>query len=302
MKRWLNLKEESSSDNFYWANPSDLVSNCLLWQNPNLDTSGTLKFILAAKEGEAEENQTKKVVVRLMNPLEDKGYRLFTDNFYSSPDLFFTLREHGIQACGTVRPNRKDLPKEIMDHKLPLVKNLPRGGFLFRKKGELIAAKWKDKKPVHLISTVPVGNAMDTAKRKVKENGAWVEKEFQCQAKAYPTSISWRSHDTINWGTVICEEGRQALNTCGCWSQVWRKSISSSGENRKQKSLCCTCSGSPHSVSVRCLWASHVCGTLFPALSHPSVVQIQWSHKNKIKEWNQKIKTTCWMNVPYFLD
>lgn len=69
-----------------------------------------------------------------------------------------------------------------MDHKLPLVKNLPRGGSLFRKKGELIAATWKDKKPVHLISTVPVGNAMDTAKRKVKENGAWVEKEFQCPA------------------------------------------------------------------------------------------------------------------------
>ena len=117
-----------------------------------------------------------------MSPLENKGYRLFTDNFYSSPDLFFTLREHGIQACGTVRPNWKDLPKEIMDHKLPLVKNLPRGGTLFRKKGEPIAATWKDKKPVHLISTVPVGNAMDTAKRKVKENGAWVEKEFQCPA------------------------------------------------------------------------------------------------------------------------
>lgn len=138
--------------------------------------------IYTGRKGEAEENQTKKVVVRLMSPLEDKGYRLFTDNFYSSPDLFFTLREHGIQACGTVRPNRKDLPKEIMDHKLPLVKNLPRGGSLFRKKGELIAATWKDKKPVHLISTVPVGNAMDTAKRKVKENGAWVEKEFQCPA------------------------------------------------------------------------------------------------------------------------
>ena len=46
--------------------------------------------IYTGRKGEAEENQTKKVVVRLMNPLEDKGYRLFTDNFYSSPDLFFT--------------------------------------------------------------------------------------------------------------------------------------------------------------------------------------------------------------------
>ena len=46
--------------------------------------------IYTGRKGEAEENQTKKVVVRLMSPLEDKGYRLFTDNFYSSPDLFFT--------------------------------------------------------------------------------------------------------------------------------------------------------------------------------------------------------------------
>jgi len=53
-------------------------------------------------KGEREENQTKNTVVRLTSPLEDKGYRLFTDNFCSSPHLLFTLREHGIQACGTV--------------------------------------------------------------------------------------------------------------------------------------------------------------------------------------------------------
>ena len=104
------------------------------------------------------------------------------DRINTSPDLFFTLREHGIQACGTVRPNQKDLSKEIIDHKLPLVKNLPRSDSLFRQKGELIAGTWTDKKPVHLISTVPVGNAMDTAKRRVKQNGTWEEKEFQCPA------------------------------------------------------------------------------------------------------------------------
>lgn len=45
-----------------------------------------------------------------------------------------------------------------------------------------MAITWKDKKPVHLISTVPVGNTMETAKRKVKENGTWQEKEFGCPA------------------------------------------------------------------------------------------------------------------------
>ena len=138
--------------------------------------------VYTGRKGEAEQNQAKNVVVRITNPLQDKGYRLFTDNFYTSPNLFFTSREHGIQACGTVRPNQKDLPKEIMDHKLPLVKNLPRGHSLFMQKGDLMAITWKDKKPVHLISTVPVGNTMETAKRKVKENGTWQEKEFGCPA------------------------------------------------------------------------------------------------------------------------
>lgn len=49
MKQWSNLKEESFSDNFFRASPSSLVSYCSPWQNPNLDTSGTSKFTLAAK-------------------------------------------------------------------------------------------------------------------------------------------------------------------------------------------------------------------------------------------------------------
>ena len=34
---------------FLLSKPINLVSNCLPWKNPNLDTSGTLKFILATK-------------------------------------------------------------------------------------------------------------------------------------------------------------------------------------------------------------------------------------------------------------
>ena len=42
----------------------------------------------------------------------------------------------------------------------------------------------------------------------------------------------------------------------------------------ESKSLLRTCSGSPHSVSVCCLWATNVCRALFPAISHPSAFQI----------------------------
>ena len=41
---------------------------------------------------------------------------------------------------------------------------------------------WQDRKVVHLISTVPVGVAVEKVNRKVKENGVWQNKEFDCPA------------------------------------------------------------------------------------------------------------------------
>ena len=73
--------------------------------------------VYTGKAAEAEQKHTQKVVLRFMVPLEGKGYRVFTDNFYSSPELFLTLEDKKILACGTVRNTRKGLPKDIMDKK-----------------------------------------------------------------------------------------------------------------------------------------------------------------------------------------
>lgn len=141
--------------------------------------------VYTGRKVEAELNETRNVVLRLMRPLKDIG---FSDNYNTSPELYFSLRERGSQACGTVRPNRKDLPKEIMDHKLPLVKNLQRGECTFMQKGELVALTWKDK---NLVSTIPIGDRMDTATHKVRVNGAWQAKEFGCPVgiKLYNASM-----------------------------------------------------------------------------------------------------------------
>ena len=49
----------------------------------------------------------------LMEKFCDKGYVLFTENYYSSVPLFQDLSSQGTLACGTVRSNRKGLPKDI---------------------------------------------------------------------------------------------------------------------------------------------------------------------------------------------
>ena len=46
-----------------------------------------------------------------MAGLEERGLELYTDNYYTSPDLYTTLYEN---ACGTLRVNRRGFPKELV--------------------------------------------------------------------------------------------------------------------------------------------------------------------------------------------
>lgn len=56
---------------------------------------------------------TRVVVDLLLHDFDNKGYHLYTDNFYSSPDLFIKLKGRNIGASGTVRSNRLGLPREV---------------------------------------------------------------------------------------------------------------------------------------------------------------------------------------------
>ena len=54
------------------------------------------------------------VVLDLMSGLEREGFDLYTDNYYSSPILYPSLYEKGINVCGTMRPNHRGLPPELV--------------------------------------------------------------------------------------------------------------------------------------------------------------------------------------------
>ena len=55
---------------------------------------------------------TTKVVIGLMDyvNLLDKGYWVYMDNYYISPELFEELYNRDTFACGTVRCSRKGMP------------------------------------------------------------------------------------------------------------------------------------------------------------------------------------------------
>lgn len=103
---------------------------------------------------------------------------MFVVNWYTSVPLFLELERRGILACGTVRGNRKFLPKDIVDLSNEQVKRLKRGEPLFQQSDNLVCVTWKDKKFVHLLSTIPEGLDIGQVERKVRSEGRWQTKNF----------------------------------------------------------------------------------------------------------------------------
>ncbi|CAM4452341.1 unnamed protein product [Leuciscus chuanchicus] len=83
------------------------------------------------------------------------GYKLYVDNFYTSPMLFRDLLIRNISACGTIRSNRVDFPQTTLN-KLP--KNVPRGSI----------------REVLMCSSFHSANGDQTVQRRVKTgDGEW---------------------------------------------------------------------------------------------------------------------------------
>ena len=90
------------------------------------------------------------------------GHHLYTDNYYTSPEVYLVLHNKGIDCCGTVRVNRRGFPKELI-HK----KKEDRGFYDYRANGPLLAAVWYDRRFVYFVSTLHVGESRGiTVKRK----------------------------------------------------------------------------------------------------------------------------------------
>ena len=109
-----------------------------------------MRIYMCNDRGEVPASQ--KAVTDLMEVagLWDKGYDLYTDNWYTSPTLFHYLQARRTNAAGTVRLNRKFMPKDLQVKK--------KGDMDYRSSntGQL-ALSWKDKKQVNMLSTFHTG-------------------------------------------------------------------------------------------------------------------------------------------------
>lgn len=109
-------------------------------ENPNQEIYTVLP---ADAQGLAK---TEQIVVHLMLPLLDKGYQLYTDNFYTSERLCKYLDAHCTGCCGTVRSSR--VP--------PAVRRaaVRKGETAAYRSGNILCVKYSDKRDVYMMSNL----------------------------------------------------------------------------------------------------------------------------------------------------
>jgi hypothetical protein len=66
-----------------------------------------------------ETPKTAAIVLKLLEPLVGKGFTLWIDNFYNSPNLALEMKlKHGTDCVGTMKLTRMNVPKEVKENKL----------------------------------------------------------------------------------------------------------------------------------------------------------------------------------------
>lgn len=84
-----------------------------MWCRTDAKTGYLFEFDLytGKKSLQTEYGLGESVVLQLTKAIEGLGCEVYFDNFFNSPMLQYELKNRNTNACGTVRPNRKNLPK-----------------------------------------------------------------------------------------------------------------------------------------------------------------------------------------------
>lgn len=87
------------------------------------------------------------------------GTHVFTDRYYSSPELADELFKMNFVTTGTVMQNRKNIPPELKK----LTQKMSSGEIVSFRFGNKLVLSWKDKKVVTMISTKHKGDKNETS-------------------------------------------------------------------------------------------------------------------------------------------
>ncbi|XP_063932857.1 piggyBac transposable element-derived protein 4-like isoform X2 [Zophobas morio] len=163
----------------------------------------TLKLLVysGAKDITGGVGHASKVVLQLMREHFDKGHSLFMDNFYNSHSLVQKLLERATYCTGTLRANRKNNCRDVVNTKL-------KPGDVIAKCDELngiIMGKWRDKREVTFISTEYSATLQETQNRrgqkKMKPEAIIYYNKFMSGVEHKDQMLAYNACDrkTIRW-------------------------------------------------------------------------------------------------------
>lgn len=129
-----------------------------LWVLSEATTGYVYRFqvYLGKEHGQQPEKHLARRVVRDLTVTETgKNHHLYMDNFYTDPHFFLELFDKKILACGTVRQNRKQFPKDLIIT-TRMQKQMDPGDYLWRAHMRLVATAWNGRRVVYHLSTTTI--------------------------------------------------------------------------------------------------------------------------------------------------
>lgn len=137
----------------------------------------------------------------LTDGLLDEGRTVYTDNYYTSIPLAYRLRRRKTHLVGTLRANRKYLPKDVIGAKIK------RGEMSAKQtKDGIVVLKWRDKRDVRMLSTKTSPLKVTTSK--ARKNSPIIKPECITEYNNGKSSIDLSDH-MATYGS--------ALRRCSKW-------------------------------------------------------------------------------------
>ncbi|XP_046688364.1 piggyBac transposable element-derived protein 3-like [Homalodisca vitripennis] len=136
-----------------------------LWCRCDSETGYLYQFdIYTGKKTNPERGLGEGIILQMTENLGGKGIQFYFDNFFNSPLLQTEMLEKQLMACGTVRSERKEMPKCLKSDK-----EMSRGDIDFASTDKGVSCvKWMDNRSVLMISNFisPLGKV--TVERRQK--------------------------------------------------------------------------------------------------------------------------------------
>lgn len=167
--------------------------------------------IYEGKENDpSESGATYDTVIRMTQQYQNQQLVLFTDNWFTSPTLMNALKQRGIRMCGSVRSNRKGMPRISKN----AIKALSKGECIQRQKDDACLAVWKDQKAVQVLFNHVSPRTTTTLDRWTDE-GERIS--IGCPQAIHDYFYHARSVDVVNQLHYSYLAGRKARR---CWPRL----------------------------------------------------------------------------------